>query len=136
VVVIGYPVKPEQYHNRLDRLRKHAREDSVMLRIAPAVVFELKLVLNAYYGGPWRVIWALVKEQWWQTRIALVTRARIRFCDWMGWTKVYYYPETERMVAHYRRHGSKCSGSPNCGNDSCIEDSVPRWYQKLTRWDQ
>lgn len=129
------PINRAQFENRRERLIKHARENPPMMwRIEPMLVFEIKLLLEAYYGGKWREVWALAREAANYDSNALITSARIKICDWAGWTKLYYYPETETMVGHWQRHGRKCSGSPNCNNHHCIDDSIPGWFKWLTRW--
>lgn len=131
---ITQPKNAGKFYNRLGRMREHAKSDSVMWKIPAVVMLEVRCLQNAYWGGPWRVVWALFKEQCYLSFHGFLSFLRIKICDWMGWTKVYWYPETERMIGHHRRHGAKCSGSPNCHNDHCIEDSVPNWYKKLVHW--
>ena len=81
------------------------------------------------------MIFHLLKKQSHMSLFMFFNRCKIQFCDWMGWTRVYDYPETKSMIAHSERHGRKCSGSPNCSNMNCINDSIPKWFKVLTRWD-
>lgn len=129
-----FPRQPERFNNRLERMRAHAKSDSVMWKIPAVVMLEVRCLQRAYWGGEWHTVWALFYEALWNTWQDFKCNLRIRICDWVGWTKIYWYPETERMIGYHRRHGAKCSGSPNCHNDHCIEDSVPKWYRKLTGW--
>jgi hypothetical protein len=130
-----YPIHKERWERRVDRIRGHG-PNSFMWRVAPAIAFELRLLLESYYGGPWRMVWALFRLTFSNIIHTWTGRLRIWVCDRMGWTKIYFVPETDYMRAHWRRHGRKCSGSPNCDNINCIQDSVPGWYRWLTRWDK
>ena len=107
----------------------------MLWKITPIIVSEFEQAVEAYYGGYWatarHALWKAVYMTWGD----LSSTLRIRICDRMGWTKLYYYSETEKMIGHWQRHGRKCSGSPNCNNMSCIQDSVPRWFKWLTRWE-
>jgi len=129
-----FPRQPERFENRLERMWAHAKSDSVMWRIPPVVMLEVRCLERAYFGGQWRTVWELFKEALHDTIESWGNRLRIKICDWMGWTKLYYFAETASMLGHWQRHGFKCSGSPNCFNDQCITDSVPKWFRWITRW--
>lgn len=123
-----YPVKPEGFKRWCDSIHK---DHKLFADIAPMKAFQFKAALDNYYGGRWATIVALIKEAWYLTWRGWVVSAMVWFSDRMGWTKLYFYHETEKSHAHHCRHGSKCSGSPNCANEHCIEDSWPKWFKKL-----
>lgn len=99
------------------------------------IMLECKMLMESYYGGRWRFAWRLLYEAAYITFHDIIACVRIKICDWMGWTKLYYYPQTDEMLGHWQRHGRKCSGSPNCANMNCIEEGVPKWFRWITRWD-
>jgi hypothetical protein len=129
-----YPINPDQFKRRADRLRNLARrsDNDYPFRIPPILSAECWLVVEAYYGGKWAavraMIWAALRLSCW----SFFGHVRIRTCDMMGWTKLY------DMTAQgfQMRHGRCCSGSPNCNNHLCIEESVPGWFKWLTRWEE
>lgn len=125
----NYPADPKGFQRWLEKMIK---EDSIFHKIPGMMAFQMKVCLEKYYGGRWQLILALIKEGWYLTWRGWLSSFIWWFSDRMGWTKVYSYPQTERMHAHQRRHGCKCSGSPNCKNDNCIDDSLPKWFRKLT----
>ena len=129
------PKRPQQFKMRVDRIIDHAKKDSPMMRIPAIARSECLMVVQAYHGGEWRTVWALFRQAWYLTWHGWLGTLKIKVCDWVGWTKLYDIPETESYRAHTERHGRKCSGSPNCNNMHCIEDSVPKWFRWLTRWD-
>lgn len=131
-----HPVQREKFDRWRERLRCHAAENSVLFRIDPMLAFEVEALLHAYYGGEWRMIFALIRKHSVLSYHSLIGRVTFWFCDFIGWTKVYFYPETRLMRAHHQRHGRKCSGSPNCSNMNCIDDSIPSWFKKICRWDK
>lgn len=130
------PVHAGLFLRRLGRMREHAKSDSVMWRIPPVVMLEVRCLQNAYWGGPWRVVWALFKENLWLSAQSFRLGLGLTIADWLGWTKLYWNPETSEITGHYRRHGRKCSGSPNCHNENCIDESVPRWFRRLFGWPE
>jgi hypothetical protein len=125
------PVRLAQYEYRMQQLKRNVKAGSVMMDVAPIAVSQLRLVLEAYYGGPRRMVVALLKQALWVWWDGLVSRALLWISDGMGWTKVYEVPETKDYVAHQRRHGRQCSGSPNCRNLNCVLDGMPGWYRKI-----
>lgn len=132
---VQLPARPKTYKIRLERIRGHfVNSGGIGSRITPLMMMELELLQQAYYGSQLKagrhLLWAGIKD----LIFSKACKLRIKVCDWMGWTKVYHYHETELMRAHSQRHGRKCSGSPNCQNDRCIDDSVPKWYKKITGW--
>ena len=129
-----YPARPEQFKMRTDRMINDCKRGALLFKIPPICAFECKMLLESYYGGAWRMLWVIFKESVYLAFRGYLVRLRIRFCDWMGWTKIYDVPETATMRAYKMRHGRKCSGSPNCNNHRCIDDSVPMWFKRLTFW--
>lgn len=116
---------------RAKRLRGSIRTKSPWVDMPFGLAMECQLVLQAYYGGRLAAAWFFIKSAfhiWKDTRIS---RALMWFSDLMGWTKVYDIPETPDYAAHQQRHGRFCSGSPNCNNDRCIEQSCPNWFRKI-----
>ena len=98
--------------------------------------FAMWPALKAYYGSAPRALWALFRQEIYLWRHSVNGRFCIWFSDRMGWTKLYHFPESPGWREHWRRHGKKCSGSPNCQNDNCIEDSQPRWFRWLAEIGQ
>ena len=131
-----HPVLKKQYEMRLARISDHIRSNSPMMRIPPIAASECQMLLEAYHGGRWKTIFALTGMAIFLLRHDLNARFVIWLCDLAGWTKVYDIPETEKMRAHKQRHGRKCSGSPNCQNVNCIDDSIPAWFKFISRWDK
>jgi hypothetical protein len=131
-----YPKFPEHFSRRVERIRQHVKDDTAMFGIAPLVVSEFEQAIEAYYGGYWGAARNALRKAIYITWGNWTSRIRIGICDRMGWTKLYYYNETDTMLGHWQRHGRKCSGSPNCNNMNCINDSVPRWFKWLTRWEE
>lgn len=130
------PVMKESFERQLGRIRSHCKSESPMMKIAPIARMEMIIALSYYHGGRGRLALALLREWFVLARSHYCCAITMFVCDRMGWTKVYHYPETDSMIAHSQRHGRKCSGSPNCSNANCIDDSVPRWFKILSRWDK
>lgn len=132
-----FPIHPERFSKHADRIIERCREKgSIMFRIPPMAALECEILLHYYYGSKWRMVWHLFRAALHQSIHSGYNRCLIKICDWMGWTKVYHIPETPEFRAHYQRHGRKCSGSPNCNNMRCIDESIPKWFRWLTRWDK
>src|SRR6266404_2356191 len=131
---MNHPARPEQFKSRLIRISEHAKSNSPMLHIPAIAAFECKMVLNAYYGGQLRTSLALFREWFYLWRHDIFNSAVIWICDRVGWTRLYDVPETETMKPYRMRHGRNCSGSPNCQNMNCIDDSIPKWFRWLTGW--
>lgn len=105
-----------------------------MMDIPPIIASEFELALHAYYGSRWQMVRALARKAlvlWWDGKVG---GCLMWISDTVGWTKVYHVPETKDYVDHYRRHGRKCSGSPNCQNMDCINDSLPKWFRRILEW--
>ncbi len=107
----------------------------MMISIEPIFAHECQIVLHAYYGGPLRAGWYLLRygitlklNSWYWRFVWWIS-------DKIGWTKISHVPETEDYMEHWRRHGRKCSASPNCSGD-CIGVAVPRWYKRITKIDR
>ncbi len=130
------PRNPEKMERQLRRIGQHFKSNSAMMRIPPIAALECQMVLHGYYGGSWRMIWALIGKQLVLDYHALKTRAVMALSDGMGWTKLHHYPESADFVAHAQRHGRQCSGSPNCADNECIDRALPRWLKWITRWDK
>jgi len=127
-----YPAKPKQYEDR----RKRMLEGGPLSRITPLFTMQAKLLLSAYYGSQTKAAIAMLRESFMLWRHSKYLRSLLWICDTIGWTKVYWYPETRDMIGHHQRHGRKCSGSPNCANNHCISDGIPKWFRVITRWDK
>jgi hypothetical protein len=128
------PAQPELYQLRLERIINHAKLESPMVRIPPIAVSEFSMVISAYYGGRGKAARYLLFE----AMRLWCSDKRWSFLIWLtdrfGWTKVYHIPATPEYREHSERHGRKCSGSPNCSNMNCIDDSIPSWFKWLVRW--
>lgn len=100
-----------------------------MCIIPQILTSECSLVLEAYYGGPIRAGWHMIK---WGI-IHSITRGYwnllLAMCDKIGWTRLQQIPGTE----HFERHGGKCKYH-NCQDMECITNSLPRWFKFVTRW--
>ncbi len=132
------PTNPESFAMRSNRLRNLARRSDTEypFRIPPILTSECWLIVEAYYGGKWPAVRAMA---WAATRLSVwsfFNHLRIRTCDMMGWTKLYDMPAAPNMKSYQMRHGRRCSGSPNCNNHLCIEESVPGWFKWITRWEE
>lgn len=133
---MNYPVKKKLFDERIARIKKYAKENSPMLRIAPIAKMECQLVVEAYYGGRFRAVWAMFKEAVYLWRHEKHHMLLIWISDKVGWTKLYHMPETLTHHEYWHRHGYKCSGSPNCSDMKCIDKSVPKWFRVLSGWDK
>lgn len=103
----------------------------------PAIVnSECRMVTHAYYGGRWWALWYMFKEACYLGTHGAYHSFLLWICDTAGWSKVYDIPQTKDFIAHQQRHGKKCSGSPNCNNMNCIDESIPRWFRTITGWDK
>ena len=131
-----YPVNHKLFTPRANRLMARATENRQLFQIPPLLKSECQMIVESYYGSKWAMVWALFKETLWLLCWSAWGHLRIRFCDFMGWTKLYDVPATSRMHGYQMRHGRRCSGSPNCNNHRCIEESVPGWYRWITRWEE
>lgn len=131
-----HPVKAAMYRARMAKLRQEFITDSVVVKIPAMASFQLRYTLEAYYGGRWRMIRALIWEGIYLGWHSFNTTWKLWITDRMGWTKLYDLPGSTKKMPMRMRHGRKCSGSPNCNNMNCIEDSLPRWFKWLTRWDK
>lgn len=129
------PADPVGFDKGRARIRKDARANDLMFRIDGMLMFSLEWMQECYYGGRWATVWALFRKAIYYSWHERVGGLRIWICDRAGWTKIYEVPETATHYGHRQRHGRKCSGSPNCNNMNCIEESVPRWFRWITRWE-
>lgn len=127
------PVRPDRFNHWLKKMHCSVKDNSPMMRIPGIVMFQVETLQTHYYGSYAKAGLALLRKAfylWWNDKL---THCFLWISDSMGWTKVYDIPETPEYVAHQQRHGRKCSGSPNCQNDQCIDDSLPKWFRWLWR---
>ncbi len=103
----------------------------VMAKIPAVLTFQCEIVLTAYYGSYFCAGLHLIGQSFYWAWHNLYWNFVHRICDWMGWTQLYRYP-VEGWRGQFVRHGKLCDGS-DCEN--CIDKSVPKWFKKLTRWD-
>jgi hypothetical protein len=128
------PVRPEMYEHWVKRItdpKAHTLRELKFL-----FVMEMWCCLKAYYGNAPRALWAVARHDFYLWRHGIWNSCLIWLTDWMGWTKLYHFPACPGWKEHWMRHGRKCSGSPNCQNMHCIEDSLPRWFKWITRWEK
>lgn len=128
------PIQRQKFNDRIARISEHCRSNSPMMKIPAIAVMEMKLALHAYYGGPWKMLYWLFREQFFLWRNDMYGAVIIAICDFMGWTKLYNLPGSTPERPMMMRHGRKCSGSPNCNDMDCIERSLPRWFFFITKW--
>lgn len=126
------PRNKERWERVQQNLKRYQR---VHANVPFLLVLEYWSGVRAYYGSSRRALSALARYEFWKWWHHVIGRIHLIITDGVGWTKVYFYPETDTMPAYHLRHGWKCSGSPNCDDLDCISRSIPRWFKRLTRWE-
>lgn len=119
----------EAFYKRINSLAKNIQIKAP----TPLLEIELRLALATYHGNTLRVCWFMFKDWLLFTLDMKINVVAMWISDRVGWTKVYDVPETETMRSYKMRHGYKCHGSPNCNNDHCISDCLPKWFKWITR---
>lgn len=119
----------EKFKERVDSIGKH-----INMKLPDIFIeMELRLALIAYHGSVPRLCWYMLRE-WFEYWAGWhLQSVAMWISDTVGWTKLYDVPETTEYRAHKIRHGYKCHGSPNCHNDHCISDCLPKWFKWITR---
>lgn len=136
------PVHAEKFNNRIERIVKECKEDSMLMKIPPMAVMEMKMAISSYYGGDRRAIFAWAREAFYLWRLSTYHCLLLKITDGIGWTKLWHIQPTNQWIEHWRRHGCKCAcvnkdfpePTENCEGD-CIDESIPRWFKFITRWD-
>lgn len=128
------PVHREVFQRFQKRLGDSTSEHGRFIHSLPAMfMMECYGAIRAYHGGAFPAWWAMTWHFAYLGFASMAGASEVWLWDKMGWTKLYHSPGTKTHREYWHRHGWKCSGSPNCNNLDCIEDSLPGWYRFLTR---
>lgn len=128
----GRPVHEERYKSRRDRIVEHCKTDSPMSSIPPIFVAECLLLAEAFYGGVWPMVYAVLTKWWYITWRGWVLGLSIWLTVRFGWTKWQHHPQTSDYKEYTQIHAKGCS--PNCRNFGCHTKAVPSWFKSLFRW--
>ena len=127
---VARPIQKERFENRAARIKSHLNRS---FKIDFILACEARLLVEAYYGGPFRMLWALFKHYVREHVDSFIISAFYWISDRMGWTVIVDVPQTDEYIAHQRRHGIKCHMSPNC-EGGCIDRNQPKWFRKFINW--
>lgn len=121
---------------RWDKVQANLRRYTIVHCVVPyMLMLEYWSGVRACYGTNRKALVSIARYSLRRSWNCALTRAVLIVTDGIGWTKVYFYPETDAMPAYHRRHGWRCSGSPNCDDEDCINRAIPPWFKRLTRWE-
>lgn len=122
------PVNKVSYERWWKRMCDTTPGGRVMNQIPALYTMQCRCLLVAYHGNYWRAAWAIFSGGVHSSFYQLYWSAVYRWCDVVGWTQL-------RPTAHpglFIRHSARCD-KLNCDYLDCVQEGIPRWFQKLTR---
>lgn len=121
-------MKPPVNKDGWERYKAKLREDHPTHRIDFLFAMELEIALVYYHGGRIRFVWEMIRKGIYLGTRGFYWTCIYRLCDKVGWTRLQPIPGTP----YFERHSSKCD-KMNCADCECVENGIPKWFQKLAR---
>lgn len=120
----SYPAYPERMKENTVKFREATTPNIPIL-----TVLHCKILLHNYYGSDLRAALHML----WYALLYIKSRAYWSVVFWICdrlWTEIR---PLSPGGPYGMRHGRKCQYA-NCSNINCCEDSIPDWFQNLTRF--